>query len=87
MKCIRSDLSLGYSEICLDRPLPSGTTCLKRPHSPGIMSYFIVTEPCGERPALFSDHVYMTNGSVFKDKFYCRGIAYIAVPYKFDTSH
>ncbi len=60
-----------YLEACLERPLPWETTYLKGPHIPGRRSCIYMNGTCHQIPPVLRDHLFMANGVVFQDKFYC----------------
>ncbi len=64
-------LEVKYSETCIERPLPRETTCLEGPHTPGRKSAFQCNSTCHQRPPVLRDHIFVANGVVFQERFYC----------------
>ncbi len=60
-----------YSETCLKRPLPWETTCIKRPQFLAEVPTFQHNWTCHQRPPVLTDHIFVANGVVFQDRFYC----------------
>ncbi len=60
-----------YIEPCLERPLPRETTCLERPHIFGRRSAFQCNRTCYQRLPVLTDHLFVANGVIFQDRFYC----------------
>ncbi len=62
-----------YSETCHERPLAWETTCLDRPHilAEGPTFQYTSNWTCQQRPPVLTDHIFVANGVVFQDRFYC----------------
>ncbi len=55
-----------YSKTCLERPLPCGHLCFKRPHTLAEGTTFQYNWTCHQRPPDLLHQIFMSNGWSFK---------------------
>ena len=73
-----------YSETYLQRPLPWETTAMTDHLSLVDGPTFQYNWTCHQKPPVLRDHIFMVNGLVFQDRFYCTLLTYTGL-YRYYT--